>query len=93
MVFLNGTIVGVTSRPNKILREIQLIRRAGRIPEFVSICINEEHRAVYVSSDAGRLTRPLIIVENGEPRVKQYHIDKLRNGKFNFNDFIRQGRV
>ena len=68
LVFLNGAIVGATCRAKKLVRTIQLVRRSGRLPEFVSVYISEEHRAVYVSSDAGRLTRPLIIVENGMPK-------------------------
>lgn len=93
MVFLNGTIIGATQRPHQLIRAVQLVRRSGRLAEFVSVCVNEEHRAVYVSSDAGRLTRPLIIVENCEPRVKQGHIDALREGKMTFPDFIRQGLI
>ena len=44
LVFLNGTIVGATRRPRKLIRTVQLIRRSGRLPEFVSVYISEEHR-------------------------------------------------
>ena len=75
MVFLNGQIIGASRRPRQLIRQVQLIRRAGRLPEFVSVYLNEEHRAVYVHSDAGRLTRPLIIVESLSPKVKQHHLE------------------
>ena len=94
MVFLNGQIIGASRRPRDLIRAVQMIRRAGRLPEFVSVYLNEEHRSVYVHSDAGRLTRPLIIVDsNCESRVKQHHLDKLRSGEMTFADFVRQGLI
>ena len=33
---------------------------------------------VYVASDGGRVCRPLVIVENGESRVKQHHMKELK---------------
>lgn len=33
---------------------------------------------VYVASDGGRVCRPLVIVDNGVSRVKQYHMKELQ---------------
>ncbi len=46
--------------------------------------------ACYISSDGGRVCRPLIICDRGVPRVKQEHIDKLKAGEWGFNDFLRR---
>ena len=93
LVFLNGAVVGATRRPRRLIRTVQLIRRSGRLPEFVSVYISEEHRAVYVASDAGRLTRPLIIVENGISKVTEEHIQLLLKKEYNFADFVRRGLI
>jgi DNA-directed RNA polymerase III subunit RPC2 len=50
------------------------LRRAGQISEFVSVYQNHAQRCVYIASDGGRVCRPLIVVENGQPRVQTKHI-------------------
>ncbi|KAI5452589.1 DNA-directed RNA polymerase III complex subunit Rpc2 [Naganishia albida] len=93
VVNVNGGLVGVTHLPNRFVRNFRKLRRAGRISEFVSIFINQHHRTVYISSDGGRICRPLIIVEKGIPRVKTQHIKLLKAGKATFDEFLKSGLV
>lgn len=51
-----------------------MLRRRGRISEFVSIYVNHQQQAVHIASDGGRICRPMIIVEHGESLVKEYHM-------------------
>ena len=60
------------------------LRRRGRINEFVSVSLSEKRRTINISSDGGRVCRPYIIVEDGQPRVKQHHIQQLLDGIRNF---------
>ena len=41
LIFLNGQPVGVHKQPLKFVRNFRLLRKRGRIQEFVSIYINE----------------------------------------------------
>lgn len=75
VVFLNGSILGVTRRSEKFVRDFRRMRRAGRVSEFVSVFINDHQKTINLSSDGGRICRPLIIVENRQPRVSQQHIN------------------
>ncbi|KAI8967422.1 DNA-directed RNA polymerase III subunit RPC2 [Mycotypha africana] len=93
IVFLNGNILGITRRVQQFVKNFRRLRRAGRISEFVSIFVNTHQRTVNLSSDGGRICRPLIIVENGKPTVKQHHIDDLIAGKLVFDDFLKMGLV
>ncbi|CAM0136899.1 DNA-directed RNA polymerase III complex subunit Rpc2 [Umbelopsis sp. WA50703] len=93
VVFLNGSILGVTRRAQHFVANFRRMRRAGRVSEFVSIFINEHQRTVNLSSDGGRICRPLIIVENMKPRVKQHHINDLISEKLVFEDFLTMGLV
>lgn len=52
-----------------LVTEFRKLRRKGLIGEFVSIFLDEKRKSVNIASDYGRLTRPLIIVEHGIPRV------------------------
>jgi len=74
MVNVNGTIIGLTRYPMRFVTNFRRLRRAGRFSEFVGIFVNHHHHAVHIASDGGRICRPMIIVENGRPRVTSEHI-------------------
>ncbi|OMH79483.1 DNA-directed RNA polymerase III subunit RPC2, partial [Zancudomyces culisetae] len=93
VVMLNGALVGVTRAVGRLLREFRKLRRRGYISYFVSISLDEDKRVVNVAADNGRIVRPLLIVENGELRVKKEDIGLLVAGKLTFDDFLRQGKV
>ncbi|KAL5520388.1 RPC2 [Sanghuangporus baumii] len=93
VVHVNGSIIGITRYPTRFVQNFRRLRRAGRFSEFVSIYINHHHRAVYIASDGGRICRPMIIVENGRPKVTNEHILELKKGALTFDDFLRHGLV
>ena len=92
IVFLNGNILGVVRHYKRLIRMFRLMRRSGRLSEFVSICPNHHQRCVYIASDGGRVCRPYIIVEKGRPKVTETHIEMLSKG-MGFEDFLTKGLV
>lgn len=92
-IFLNGTLVGTTRFPVKFVNDFRQLRRTGKMSEFVSLYTNTHQAAVHIATDGGRICRPLIIVENNIPRVTAEHLLKLRNGEWNFDDFLTHGLV
>lgn len=74
IVYLNGNVLGLTRRGDRFIQQFRRLRRAGRINEFVSIYVNIQQQAIHIASDGGRICRPMIIVEEGRPRVKDVHI-------------------
>lgn len=70
-----------------------MLRRKGHISAFVSIYPSRKQRTVYISSDGGRLCRPYIIVVNGQPLVKEEHLEQLDRGIRKFQDFLNDGLV
>ena len=62
VIYLNGQPVGVHRQATKFVKNFRLLRKRGRIQEFVSIHINVSQRSIYIASDGGRLVRPLILV-------------------------------
>eukprot|EP00730_Choanoeca_flexa_P002715 TRINITY_DN11144_c0_g1_i2.p1 TRINITY_DN11144_c0_g1~~TRINITY_DN11144_c0_g1_i2.p1 ORF type:complete len:1157 (+),score=338.60 TRINITY_DN11144_c0_g1_i2:119-3589(+) len=93
LVFINGLMLGVTRRPMSMVRNFRLMRRAGKISAFVSIYLSKRQRCVYIASDAGRVSRPYIIVEHGQPRVTEAHLQQLALGVLTFDDFVIMGLV
>lgn len=74
MVNVNGDIIGLTRTPKRFVDAFRKLRRAGRINAFVSVYANLHHKIVYIACDSGRICRPMIIVDNGRPRVTAEHI-------------------
>ena len=65
------------------------LRRGGHLGEFVNVHLQND--ACYISADGGRVCRPLIICDNGVPRITSQHIAKLKAGEWDFQDFLRAG--
>lgn len=93
MVVLNGNILGIHNNYRYLIKIFRMLRRCGRINHFVSIYPHHKHRCVYISCDGGRLCRPYIIVEKGQPLVKQLHLDELNQGIRKFQDFLNEGLI
>ena len=93
VVFINGNVLGLSLAPLDFVDQFRRLRRAGIVPAFASIFVNQHHAAIHIASDGGRICRPLIIVEEGQPRVTSEHIRELRAGKLVFDDFLSRGLV
>ncbi|EIW70323.1 hypothetical protein TREMEDRAFT_29095 [Tremella mesenterica DSM 1558] len=93
LIQINGSLIGLTNHPKKFVQTWRKLRRAARFSEFVSIYMNHHHKIIYIASDGGRICRPMIIVENGRPRVTSEHIRLLKEGKVTFDHFLRSGLV
>lgn len=93
IVMLNGSVLGLTRFPVRFVTSFRKLRRRGRISEFVSIYTNTHHQHVHIASDGGRICRPMIIVENGLPRVTTEHIRDLKNKVKTFDDFLAAGLI
>ena len=91
IVFLNGHILGVHQHPARFASDFRLLRRRGRVGEFVSVHTTAGH--VYIASDGGRVCRPLLIVEHGNLLVTQTHLDALKANKWTFKHFLTNGLV
>lgn len=74
IVYLNGNVLGLTRCAPRFVSQFRLLRRAGKLSEFVSIYVNHGQQCVHIASDEGRICRPMIIVEDGKSRVRDYHM-------------------
>ncbi len=96
-VFVNGFPIGYHPNPEKLVREIREARRRGEISSEVNIAyFSEEYgvkREVYVNCDEGRVRRPLIVVENGVPKLKREHVEKIISREWTWSDLIKRGII
>lgn len=93
-LFINGVIVGYVTNARKFTADLRVHRRKGAIPKFTSIYTNESHQSVYISSDAGRLCRPYVIVdEKGSSELTPRDVNFVERGIKTFNDLIDEGKI
>jgi len=59
-VFVNGNWVGVIDNPIHTINILKLFRRNGVIPVYTSIAFSYESNEIYLYTDSGRLTRPIL---------------------------------
>ena len=93
LVFLNGTPVAWTLDSVSFARAFRASRRRGAVSAFTSIHRNDHHNSVHIATDEGRICRPLIIVQKGQSRVTARHLEALRQGAMEFDDFLKRGLV
>ena len=82
-VFVNGAWVGIVTKPVEVVDLLKKYRRIGLIPIYTSISWSIKEDIIYIYSDAGRLTRPVLYLINNKPCYE----DELIYNKFMANDF------
>ena len=97
-VFIDGKFVGYAEDPFKTASTMRAMRRRGEIPPDVGIYTYEPENKnagirLFINATAGRVLRPLIIVENGEPKLTSRHIEGIQAGRINWRDLLVEGVV
>jgi DNA-directed RNA polymerase subunit B len=96
-VFVDGNIIGYSNTLAELAREFVERRRRGEISTEVNIAYfsrtHGEREELYVNCDEGRVRRPLIIIENGVPRLQREHIEKVASGEWTWEDLVKTGIV
>ena len=62
-LFVNGAWFGITYHPEALTQQFRLERRNGLIPLYNSIYWNIRRNEIHISTDAGRMTRPIFYVD------------------------------
>ena len=92
-VFLNGRLVGYHKDPVKFRSQVVLLRRRGEISNEVNAAYYADAEEIQINCDAGRVRRPIFIVDNGRPKLTLEHIEKLRNREWRFSDLVRNAII
>ncbi|KAL6651488.1 hypothetical protein ACP70R_010413 [Stipagrostis hirtigluma subsp. patula] len=83
-IFLNGDWVGCCTDPASFVFRLRCMRRSSLIDPQVEIKRDKHQKEVRVFSDAGRLLRPLLVVEN------LTKIRKPKGGSYSFQELMQQ---
>ena len=96
-VFVDGNIIGYCSNPQDMVKSFREKRRTGEISTEVNVThfskAQTESEEVHTNCDEGRVRRPLIIVENGVPKLQSKHLEKVALGEWTWEDIVKNGLV
>ena len=87
-VFVNGDWFGIHDEMDVLHSQLKKMRRKGIIDIFTSIAWHIQLNELHVNTDAGRITRPLLIVENNKLKITRKDIDDIKNKKIKWNDLL-----
>ncbi|CAB3402953.1 unnamed protein product [Caenorhabditis bovis] len=97
-IFVNGAWVGIHRDPDHLMSTLKKLRRQMDIVvSEVSMVRDIRDREIRIYTDAGRVCRPLLIVEEQKLALKRKHIDMLKDNdeahKFSWSDLVGGGVV
>ena len=101
-IFINGSWIGITDQPEKIMKGLINQRRRAIIMKEISIVNNFKNKEIRIYTDSGRTQRPLFIVEkyrghngNNELKLKitKKNIRDLENKEINFDELVNNGII
>ena len=90
-VMVNGDIIGYYNKPHELYNKLKHYKRSGIIHPMTSVVWNIQRSNIIISTEAGRMYRPLYIVDydhNTNQRVLR--IDKiLKRKQITFSEYIK----
>uniref|UniRef100_A0A5B7ANF1 DNA-directed RNA polymerase subunit beta n=1 Tax=Davidia involucrata TaxID=16924 RepID=A0A5B7ANF1_DAVIN len=86
-IFLDGDWVGICEDSFSFVAELRSKRRRKEVPHQVEIKRDEQNGEVRIFSDAGRILRPLLVVENLRK------IKALKSGDYTFQSLLDNGII
>ena len=106
-IFVNGCWIGIHANPFDLVKNFRKSRRKGLLREEISISFDIKEKEIRISTDSGRICRPLIVLDNQLskntngtqlktffPLLKKKHLEKIKNDPyFYFNYFLKEGIV
>ncbi|RLI98599.1 MAG: DNA-directed RNA polymerase subunit B [Candidatus Aenigmatarchaeota archaeon] len=92
-VYFNGRFITQTKTPASFVDDIRKKRRNGLIPSQMNVAYYPEYKEVRITTEPGRVRRPLVIVENGKHKLTSDIIKKLDKGEINLEYLIEHGII
>ncbi len=94
-VFFNGSYIGNIKgkNPKEFIKSVREKRRNREFPIQMGVGFDPHFESVNISTEPGRVLRPLIVVENNQPKLKQTHLIRIEQGEISWRDLIKEGII
>ena len=97
-IFVDGRFVGYYADGAQLVEKLRQLRRSYKIHAHIGVSYHAPghdgatHR-IYVSCNAGRVLRPLIVVRDGRPLLTSELLEKVGKKLLSWNDLLRMGVI
>ena len=92
-VFLNGFFIGCVEDSQEFAKSFREKRRNNEFNIEISIRDDNILGVISISTEVGRVLRPLIVIENGVSKLKSEHMIGLEQGTVTWDDLIKEGVI
>ncbi|UCD21043.1 MAG: DNA-directed RNA polymerase subunit B'' [archaeon] len=92
-IYFNGKFIGNTDEPKKLIETIKEKRRAAELPRELSVRHAKGIDSIFLSTEVGRVIRPLIIVKEGKSKFSEEIRKELREGKTGWDELVQKGII
>jgi len=92
-VYINGRLIGITDRGPELAQKLREYRRKGELDEQINVTYKLDTDELKINTDAGRIRRPVVVVEKGKSKLTDEIIEKVERGEMTWRDLIAQGIV
>ncbi len=92
-VFFNGLFIGCIEKSADFIKKLRNKRRENSLPAQMSFRQDDDYKTVLISTEPGRVLRPIIIVDECVPRLNSKHLLKIENGEMKWEDLIKEGII
>ncbi|MFA5887416.1 MAG: DNA-directed RNA polymerase subunit B [Candidatus Nanoarchaeia archaeon] len=92
-VYVDEKFVGTVDNAKEFVKAIKADRRASKLSFAVNVAYDPDFNEVVINTITGRARRPLIIVENGVPKLTEEHLKKLKSGELTWDGLVKEGVI
>lgn len=92
-VYLDGMYLGETKNPIRLVTKLKELRRTGKLSNQINVAYHEHLNEVRILAGPGRLRRPLVVVEEGKPKLTKEIVERVRNGELGWDDLVKAGII
>ena len=97
-IFVDGKLIGFHKDGAKLVQELRSLRRSSKMHPHIGISLYEPEqegatRRLYVNCNAGRVLRPLIIINDGKSFLTEEIVEKISKKLISWTDLVRMGNI
>lgn len=91
-IYLDGDYLGEGYDGERLFRTLVESRRHGEISPSVNFYYRAQFSELYINTTPGRLRRPYLVIEKGEPKILRIWQD-VKDNKYSWEQLVRMGYI
>lgn len=92
-IYVNGNLVGFHADGAGLVQRMREKRRVNELNYESNMYYNERGNEIYINTDAGRVRKPYVVVENGRSRLTPEMQKKVDAGQLSWEHLIKMGVI